>query len=349
NVPQTAAVAALDDDLVEGPHGGTISFTVASGDPAFDGAAVAAIAVAIVDDEAPPPNDPPAGLPALTAPTATGPSAATTAEDVAVALPIAVTADPGGVTTVRIAGVPTGGRLSAGVDLGGGVWSLTLAQLPGLAFTPPLDWNTPKDGAITLTVTATTARAADGTTATSAPLTISVAVTPVNDAPVVLSNGPTPTVAAGPRGSLVGRIIARRLQDADGRPLGGLAITRLAGRGTWQFQTRGSRVWRAISGASAARPFLLRFDARLRFVPNAGSSTRGAAARVRFWDQTVGRAQSRYTLRSGDVGGTGAFSVGQLTLRVTGSASGRAAMIPKPRAATLSPALLDAAFTASVE
>ncbi|MGL4461273.1 MAG: choice-of-anchor Q domain-containing protein, partial [Planctomycetia bacterium] len=343
-VPRQVAITAVDDPFVEGPRTATVSFTTVSADPSFNGLSVPPVTVSIADDVA------------LTPPTATGPSSATIAEDAAVPLPIAVTADPSGVTTVRIAGVPAGARFSAGVDLGGGVWQLTPAQLPGLAFTPPRHWNTPKDGAITLTVTATTARAADGTTASSAPFTVLVAVSPVNDAPVVLPNGPTLSVAAGPRGSFVGRMTALRQEDPDGLPrFSGLAITRLTGRGTWQYQSRGSRTWRTISGATAARPFLLRFDARLRFTPAEGASTRSAAVRFRFWDQTKGRAQSRYTLRNGDVGGTGAFSVNQLTLRVSGSAPGRARAAAegstpaKLRSAKLSPALLDAAFTASVD
>src|SRR4029453_11908216 len=39
--------------------------------------------------------------------------------------------------TIQISGVPAGATLSAGTNLGGGVWSLTSAQLAGPPPTPP--------------------------------------------------------------------------------------------------------------------------------------------------------------------------------------------------------------------
>ncbi|MFO1001923.1 MAG: cadherin domain-containing protein [Planctomycetaceae bacterium] len=42
---------------------------------------------------------------------------------------------------VTISGVPTGATLSAGLNLGGGVWQLSSAQLSGLTITPPLNNN----------------------------------------------------------------------------------------------------------------------------------------------------------------------------------------------------------------
>jgi len=57
----------------------------------------------------------------------------------------------GEVLSVVIAGVPTGATLSAGIDNGDGTWTLTPAQLTGLALTPPADFS----GTLALTVTAT--------------------------------------------------------------------------------------------------------------------------------------------------------------------------------------------------
>src|SRR5262249_49460729 len=39
--------------------------------------------------------------------------------------------------SITISGVPAGASLSAGTNLGGGVWSLTIAQLTNLKLTPP--------------------------------------------------------------------------------------------------------------------------------------------------------------------------------------------------------------------
>ena len=82
-------------------------------------------------------------------------------------IPLVVTAAPFDadgterVVSVLVEGVPAGGVLSAGVDLGGGRWSLTADQLAGLTITLPHEMT------VTLTVTATAAEQADGTTATT--------------------------------------------------------------------------------------------------------------------------------------------------------------------------------------
>ncbi|MEZ5996460.1 MAG: cadherin domain-containing protein [Hyphomonadaceae bacterium] len=54
---------------------------------------------------------------------------------------------------VRIAGIPAGLALNHGTDLGGGVWSLTAAQLPGLALTGPVSFA--QDLSLTVTAIAT--------------------------------------------------------------------------------------------------------------------------------------------------------------------------------------------------
>jgi len=62
---------------------------------------------------------------------------------------------------LRISGVPAGGQLSAGTDLGGGVWALTPTQLVGLIFTPP------DSGVFALTVSVTSRELATGLTETT--------------------------------------------------------------------------------------------------------------------------------------------------------------------------------------
>jgi uncharacterized protein len=51
DIPQTVTVTAVDDDDVEGPHTGTVTHTVASADPAYDGLAVASVTVSITDND----------------------------------------------------------------------------------------------------------------------------------------------------------------------------------------------------------------------------------------------------------------------------------------------------------
>ncbi len=78
-------------------------------------------------------------------------------EDTSIPLTIAV--GPGGdntdgseaITAIIISGVPAGAALNHGTNLGGGQWSLTQADLSGLALTPAANWS----GTINLTVAVT--------------------------------------------------------------------------------------------------------------------------------------------------------------------------------------------------
>src|SRR4029079_6530771 len=104
-------------------------------------------------------------------------------EDTAIALDIATSlseVDADAIISVTITGVPTGASLSAGLDNGGGSWTLTPAELSGLTLT--------SDGEVenfALSVTATTTDGANPLTADTASTsgTINVTVTPVADAP----------------------------------------------------------------------------------------------------------------------------------------------------------------------
>ncbi|MCH8197629.1 MAG: hypothetical protein IH904_06060, partial [Proteobacteria bacterium] len=99
-----------------------------------------------------------ADVPNLTLDGAAANDTASGDEDTAIALPDIAAAlndtDGSETLTLTVSGVPTGATLSAGVDLGSGVWNLTgltQAQLNALTITPPLDFS----GDFTLTVTAT--------------------------------------------------------------------------------------------------------------------------------------------------------------------------------------------------
>lgn len=67
---------------------------------------------------------------------------------------------------ISVSGVPAGATLSAGTDLGGGVWSLTPAQLSGLQFLPTAGFN----GTVNLTVSAASTEQGNGATATQTQL-----------------------------------------------------------------------------------------------------------------------------------------------------------------------------------
>ena len=81
--------------------------------------------------------------------------------------------------TVQVSGVPAGAHLSAGVDAGGGVWSLSAADLTNLTLTPPLNYT----GTLALQVTAT-ATDSDGQ---SAHISANLNVTATAAAPVLVT------------------------------------------------------------------------------------------------------------------------------------------------------------------
>lgn len=56
------------------------------------------------------------------------------------------------ITSIKISGLPAGFSLTAGTDLGGGVWELTPAELSGLKLVTPATWS---NGAVNLTVAVT--------------------------------------------------------------------------------------------------------------------------------------------------------------------------------------------------
>jgi Ca2+-binding RTX toxin-like protein len=104
-------------------------------------------------------------------------------EDSAIALNIAAAlTDLDGSETLdllSISGVPEGVVLSAGTNLGNGIWSLDADQSSGLTLTPVADFN----GSFTLSVTATSTESANGDSASST-VNFQVDVDAVNDTPV---------------------------------------------------------------------------------------------------------------------------------------------------------------------
>ena len=149
------------------------------------------------------------------APTVTG-STTTTPEDRPVPLAGLVAAeltdrDGSETIAVTISGVPAGASLTAGTDLGGGVWSLDPAELADIAFIPPADF----DGPIGLTLTATTTETATGETATvDAPISIDVEA--VADAPNVTGGSFTTAEDTAISLATLGGALGGALTDTDG-------------------------------------------------------------------------------------------------------------------------------------
>lgn len=110
-------------------------------------------------------------------------------EDTAIPLdirPTLVDADGSETLSIRITGVPAGATLSAGTDQGGGIYTLTPAQLTGLAITPPADSNV--NFSLTVEVTSTETVGGDAETTAG---TINVSVTGVADTPTLTGNNIT--------------------------------------------------------------------------------------------------------------------------------------------------------------
>jgi len=100
------------------------------------------------------------------------------------------------VLTIVIGGVPAGATLSAGLNLGGGQWLLTQAQLAGLMITPPPN----SDADFVLTVTATSAEGPSLGTASLGPLFLPVTVVNVPTPPPPVASA---LVGAGSTGTLI--------------------------------------------------------------------------------------------------------------------------------------------------
>ncbi|NOT71645.1 MAG: tandem-95 repeat protein, partial [Hyphomicrobium sp.] len=165
-VPSSAGVATIVGQTVSFAPAANFSGTVVINYTVSDGASTDAGQISVT-------VTPVSDAPSLTVSPATG------NEDTAIALNIAsALTDVSEVLSITISGVPTGATLSAGTDAGGGVWTLTPANLAGLKITPPANANS--DFMLTVTASSKDGTAAAATTVA----TILVDVTPVNDAPV---------------------------------------------------------------------------------------------------------------------------------------------------------------------
>ncbi|MGL5096041.1 MAG: hypothetical protein ACRDD1_10650, partial [Planctomycetia bacterium] len=249
----------------------------------------------------------------------------------------ATTSDPDSETVVvTVAGVPAGASLTAGVDVGGGVWRLTQADLPNLRLVLPVV----TDGLVQLTVTATITESNGGAT-TSESRTVTIA----NTAPVLTAGTPNTTGAGTTRGATATGLLTRAAGGRSfvvgrARPLAtdtagaqrGIAMTqvRVSGGGAMEYRIGNGR-WRKMPRLSASRALLLKAGDRIRYT-GAGRVQMQYAA----WDQTSGLAGQQ--ISAAGRGGNTAFSARQARAMIGG------AKRSVETAAVLSATAVDAAF-----
>ncbi|MDZ7824625.1 MAG: hypothetical protein U5K75_11760 [Ahrensia sp.] len=113
------------------------------------------------------------------------------------------------VLSVTISGVPAGSILSAGSNNGDGSWTLSTADLSGLAITPPANFS----GSLVLTLTAFTLEATGAST--SATSNFTVIVNPVADSAVL-----TPLPRTGEEGKPIDLDLNIQPGDITGQTLG---------------------------------------------------------------------------------------------------------------------------------
>ncbi|WP_186455026.1 Ig-like domain-containing protein, partial [Nitrospirillum amazonense] len=177
-------------------------------------------------------------------------------------------------TTILVSGLPAGATLNHGTSLGGGVYSLTTADLTGLTVTPPTGYS----GTLNLTVSAT---AQDGTAATATTTgTLALTVTAVADAPTLTL--PTTPVAVT-AGAATALNIAGALVDTDGSerlsvtignvPTGAVLSAGLNnGDGTWILTAA------QLAGLKVTLPSTVTSDVNLTVTAHALETSTGSAA-----------------------------------------------------------------------
>ncbi|WP_407321879.1 DUF4347 domain-containing protein [Dickeya ananatis] len=169
-------------------------------------------------------------------------------------------------------------------------------------------------------------KVSDGTALSANMGTMTLNVTPVNDAPT-LSSGATVTLTSTTEDVTSSATTVSSLLsgagygDVDSGASSGIAITATAGNGGWQYSTDSGASWFNIGTVSGSSALLLGSTAQLRYVPD---SANGETATLSFraWDHTSGTAtagSSKGLADTSTTGGSSAFSTNsaQASLLVT--------------------------------
>ncbi|GEM_PF-2643706 len=175
-----------------------------------------------------------------------------------------------------------------------------------------------------------------GSTAYStATATVTISITPVNDAPSYVDGSSAlrmKPIAINSSfnfiGTTVADILGNCVSDPDSSPLTGMALIGLGSGGTFYWSTNNGASW---SGGTVSPTFvtLLRSTDRIGFAPNSGFSG-DATVTFRLWDQTSGAAgfnQANLSNPSASTGGTSAYGADVLTARIFVGAAGTAPSI----------------------
>ncbi|MDJ0848644.1 MAG: DUF4347 domain-containing protein [Myxococcota bacterium] len=140
--------------------------------------------------------------------------------------------------------------------------------------------------------------------------TMTIDVTPANDAPVLTPGAPilAPITEddTNEPGERVSDIVGASISDGDAGASEGVAVTMLSGaNGTWEYSTNGGATWNAIGPVADSSALLLRDTDRLRFVPD-GQNGGSASFGFRAWDRTSGAVGTK--VDASVAGGDSAFS-----------------------------------------
>lgn len=242
--------------------------------------------------------------------TFSGPKAIALFDADSTALTVTLTVTHGMLHLAGIAGLTfsVGNGADAATMTFSGTQAAINAALNGMIFKPAADYN----GAAALTITTQD----EG----SHPITTSVpiAVTAVNDAPVLSPSAPSSTLTAADTngaGMTVAALLAGHVTDADAGAVAGIAVTGAAASyGTWQYSLDNGAHWLNFASYSNGSALLLAASDLVRFVPDGhtgGTDTLTYLA----WDQTSGNHGD--TVAIAEQGGSSSFSTASDTLTVT--------------------------------
>lgn len=162
----------------------------------------------------------------------------------------------------------------------------------------------------------------------SAPVTSTIAIAPVNDAPMLDNSGdmkltPINEDEFASNGNSVTRIIEsaemsgeNRITDPDAGAREGIAVIEAqSSNGVWQYSTTGGVSWLNFGAVSNTAAVLLDETARIRFVPLPNFNGTTVGILFRAWDQTQGQNGATGVNVSVN-GGTTAFSTATETANV---------------------------------
>jgi hypothetical protein len=159
----------------------------------------------------------------------------------------------------------------------------------------------------------------------SAAITLSTSINPVNDAPVATGATsvqlPDQAEDTPSTGDTVGHIFGASYSDVETPFISaGVAIIGNSANplteGVWQYSTDNSVTWINLPAVSDGNSLILASTDRLRFQPVSNYNGTPGQLTVRLWDGNVGVADTMMST-IGRQGGSGAFSVGTVTARVT--------------------------------